>query len=96
MYNKKAAFKAYNTVYKNKGDRPLMKIRKKSASIPNRIIVAGLLVLFQIGFFVLVERTMSSGVAMLYRAVEILALILIFMIISCSSVNDFPFIYFQF
>ena len=61
-----------------------MKIRKKSASIPNRIIVAGLLVLFQIGFFVLIERTMSSGVALLYRAVEILALILIFTIIKCN------------
>ena len=60
----------------------MSKKHRKRASIPNRIIVAGLLVLIQIGFFIVVERTMSSAAVVLYRAVELLALILIFMIIN--------------
>lgn len=66
-----------------------MKRIKKSASIPNRIIVAGLLVLFQIALFVLIERTMSSASVVLYRAVELLALVLIFMIINKRSNPDY-------
>lgn len=63
----------------------MKKKRNKESQLPNRIIVAGLLILLQVLLFVIIEQSVSVVAAAVYRAVEILAVVLVFLIINKRS-----------
>ncbi len=60
----------------------MKKEHRRGIAIPGRIIVAGLLILFQIAFFAVVGLSISKWAAVLHNAIQILAVLLVIAIIS--------------
>ena len=60
----------------------MKKEHRRGIAVPGRIITAGLLILFQIALFALVAFSVSRLATAVYRIVEMLAVVLVFIIIS--------------
>lgn len=60
----------------------MKKVRPRGIAIPGKIITAGLLILLQIALFALVGMSVSRLATAVYRLVEALAVVLVFVIIN--------------
>lgn len=60
----------------------MKKEHRRGIPIPGRIITAGLLILLQVAFFAMVELSLSQWGTVIYRVVEVLAILLVITIIN--------------